>query len=61
MDIEIYVIKYGNSYVVNNKLNGWNNNDKITKAYLKKAVKVGWITEEEYELIVEAKEKLPQE
>ena len=36
-------------------------NDKITKAYLKKAVKVGWITEEEYELIVEAKEKLPQE
>ena len=28
---------------------------------LKKAVKVGWITEEEYELIVEAKEKLPQE
>ena len=37
-------------------------NDKITKAYLKKAVKVGWVTEEEeYELIVEAKEKLPQE
>ena len=36
-------------------------NDKITKSYLKKAVKVGWITEEEYELIVEAKEKLPQE
>lgn len=36
-------------------------NDKITKAYLKKAVKVGWITEEEYELIVGAKEKLPQE
>ena len=36
-------------------------NDKITKVYLRKAVKVGWITEEEYELIVEAKEKLPQE
>ena len=27
MDIEIYVIKYGNSYVVNNKLNGRNNSD----------------------------------
>ena len=36
-------------------------NDKITKTYLRKAVKVGWITEEEYELIIEAKEKLPQE
>ena len=36
-------------------------NDKITKAYLRKAIKVDWITEEEYELIVEAKEKLPQE
>ena len=36
-------------------------NNKITKAYLRKAVKVGWITEEEYELIIEAKEKLPQE
>ena len=36
-------------------------NDKITKAYLKKAVKVGWITEEEYELIVEEKEKITQE
>ena len=35
-------------------------NNKITKAYLRKAVKVGWITEEEYELIIEAKEKLPQ-
>lgn len=35
-------------------------NDKITKAYLRKAVKVSWITEEEYELIIEAKEKLPQ-
>ena len=34
-------------------------NDKITKAYLIKNVKAGWITEEEYELIVEAKEKLP--
>ena len=30
-------------------------------AYLRKAVKVGWITEEEYELIIAAKEKLPQE
>ena len=36
-------------------------NGKITKAYLRKAVKVGWITEEEYELIIAAKEKLPQE
>ena len=36
-------------------------NNKITKAYLRKVVKVGWITEEEYELIIEAKEKLPQE
>ena len=36
-------------------------NDKIIKTYLRKAVKVGWITEEEYELIIEAKEKLPQE
>lgn len=36
-------------------------NNKITKAYLRKAVKVGWITEEEYELIIAAKEKLPQE
>ena len=36
-------------------------NDKITKTYLRKAVTVGWITEEEYELIIEAKEKLPQE
>ena len=36
-------------------------NDKITKAYLRKAVKVGWITEEEYELIIAAKEKLPQD
>lgn len=36
-------------------------NNKITKAYLRKAVKVGWITEEEYELILEAKEKLLQE
>ena len=36
-------------------------NNKITKAYLRKAVKVVWITEEEYELIIEAKEKLPQE
>ena len=35
-------------------------NDKITKAYLRKAVKVCWITEEEYKLILEAKEKLPQ-
>ena len=35
-------------------------NDKSTKAYLRKAVKGGWITEEEYELIIEAKEKLPQ-
>ena len=35
-------------------------NNKITKAYLRKAVKIGWITEEEYELILEAKEKLPQ-
>lgn len=36
-------------------------NDKIIKAYLRKAVKVGWVTEEEYELIIAAKEKLPQE
>ena len=36
-------------------------NNKITKAYLRKAVKVCWITEEEYELIIEAKEKLTQE
>ena len=36
-------------------------NNKITKAYLRKAVKVGWITEEEYKLIIAAKEKLPQE
>ena len=36
-------------------------NNKITKAYLRKAIKVDWITEEEYELIIEAKEKLPQE
>ena len=36
-------------------------NDKIIKACLRKAVKVGWITEEEYELIIAAKEKLPQE
>jgi hypothetical protein len=36
-------------------------NDKITKVYLRKAVKVGWITEEEYELIIAAKEKLPKE
>ena len=35
-------------------------NDKITKAYLRKAIKVGWITKEEYKLILEAKEKLPQ-
>ena len=31
-------------------------NGKITQAYLKKAVKVGWITEEEYQRILAAKE-----
>ena len=36
-------------------------NDKIIKTYLRKAVKVSWITEEEYELIIAVKEKLPQE
>ena len=36
-------------------------NDKIIKAYLRTAVKEGWTTEEEYELIIAAKEKLPQE
>ena len=29
LDIKIYVIKYGNSYVVNNKLNVQNNSDNI--------------------------------
>ena len=36
-------------------------NDKITPKYLRKAVKAGWITEEEYEEIIEAKEKLQEE
>ena len=34
---------------------------RITPKYLRKAVKAGWITEEEYEEIIEAKEKLQEE
>lgn len=33
-------------------------NSKITKSYLKKAVKAGWITEDEYNDILASKEAL---
>lgn len=35
--------------------------DRITPKYLRKAVRAKWITEEEYDKIIEAKEVLQEE
>ena len=36
-------------------------NNRISQVYLRKALKVNWITQEEYELMLEAKETMEAE